>query len=261
MTATHRVLDRAAGQVVGAGLGALAVMTKAPQAGRVKTRLTPPLTPEEAAALNTCFLRDTAVAIAQVAARGHAKGIGVYTPVGAETAYQGILPDEFDLLPQRGDGFDERLFCATEDLLRLGFESVCLIDSDSPTVPPQAFAEAVQVMARPGDRIVLGPSDDGGYYLIGLKKVHAAVFTRIDWSTERVLEQTLSRARGAGLEIHLLPAWYDVDDRATLCRLCDELFGKNGNRPGGHDASNTRQYLKGLIEREGRDRIWPNESM
>ncbi|HKP93012.1 MAG TPA: TIGR04282 family arsenosugar biosynthesis glycosyltransferase [Chthoniobacterales bacterium] len=257
MTATHHVLDPAAGQTVGPGLVALGVMTKAPQAGRVKTRLTPPLTAEEAAALNTCFLRDTAVAIAQVAATGRAKGIGVYTPIGAEAAYQGILPEEFDLLPQRGDGFDERLLCATEDLLSLGFESVCLIDSDSPTVPPRAYAEAVAILAREGDRIVLGPSDDGGYYLIGLKKVNAAIFTGIDWSTERVLEQTLSRAREGRLEVHLLPAWYDVDDRATLRRLCDELFGQNGDRPAGHDASHTREYLQRLIEREGRDRIWP----
>ena len=261
MMATHCVLDPSAGPTVGAGLSALAVMTKAPQAGRVKTRLTPPLTPVEAAALNTCFLHDTAVAIAQVAASRRAKGIGVYTPFGAEAAYQGILPEEFDLLPQRGDGFDERLLCATEDILRLGFESVCLIDSDSPTVPPRVFAEAVEVLAQAGDRIVLGPSDDGGYYLIGLKKVHVAIFSGIDWSTERVLEQTLSRARDTNLEVHLLPGWYDVDDGATLRRLCDELFGENGNRPAGHPASNTRQYLQRLIEREGRDRIWPNESV
>src|SRR3954469_12719487 len=117
MTALHRVLDPARGKQVPAGLCALAVMTKAPKAGRVKTRLTPPLSPEEAAALNTCFLRDTATSLAAVAAEGKGKGIGVYTPVGAEAAYQGILPEEFELLPQRGDGFDERLLCATEDLL------------------------------------------------------------------------------------------------------------------------------------------------
>jgi len=241
------------------GLCALAVMTKAPKAGRVKTRLTPPLAPEEAAALNTCFLRDTATSLAAVAAEGSAKGIGVYTPVGAEEAYGGILPDEFDLVLQRGDGFDERLIRATEDLLTIGFESVCLIDSDSPTVPTGAFAEAVDVLQQPGDRVVLGPSDDGGYYLIGLKKVHRDVFERIDWSTERVLEQTKARAREAGIEVHLLPTWYDVDDRATLARLCQELFGDDAH-PRGYDAAETREYLQGLIDREGRARIWPNES-
>src|SRR3954470_9262644 len=201
MNATHRVLDPRQGDRVTTGLTALAVMTKAPQPGRVKTRLTPPLTAEEAAALNTCFLRDTAASLAAIAAEGGARGVGVYTPLGAETAYQGILPDEFELLPQRGDGFDERLVCAAQDLLSVGFESLCLIDSDSPTVPPNAFAEAVEILSKPGDRVVLGPSDDGGYYLIGLKSVHPEVFERIDWSTERVLEQTKARARQAGLEV------------------------------------------------------------
>jgi len=261
MTAIHRVLNPAGGKQVAPGLCALAVMTKAPKAGRVKTRLTPPLSPEEAAALNTCFLRDTATSLAAVAAAGKARGIGVYTPLGAETAYQGILPDEFELLPQRGDGFDERLLCATEDLLKVGFDSLCLIDSDSPTVPPGAFAEAVEILGEPGDRVVLGPSDDGGYYLIGLKSVHREVFERIDWSTEQVLEQTKARAREAGLEVHLLPVWYDIDDSVTLSRLCQELFGNNGRHPHGADAEHTRAYLEEMIAREGRDRIWPNEAL
>src|SRR5204863_9331272 len=124
MNAIHRVLDPLRGDRVPAGLCALAVMTKAPQAGRVKTRLTPPLSPEEAAALNICFLRDTATAISRTTNRKSARGIAVYTPVGAEAAYTGILPDEFTLVPQRGEAFGERLSAATEDLLQLGFDSL-----------------------------------------------------------------------------------------------------------------------------------------
>lgn len=257
MTAPHRILDPATPAQVPAGSCALAVMTKAPRAGRVKTRLTPPLSPTEAAELNICFLRDTAAVIEEVAAQGKARGIGVYTPAGAEDAYQGILPPDFDLVLQRGEGFDERLICAAEDLLRIGFESVCLIDSDSPTVPASAFAQAVELLGRPGDRVVLGPSDDGGYYLIGLKKVHHEIFQEIDWSTERVLEQTIARARDVSLAVELLPTWYDVDDRLTLARLCHEFFGENGDSVQGHDAVTTRKYLSSLIEREGRSRIWP----
>jgi rSAM/selenodomain-associated transferase 1 len=257
MTARHRVLNPGQNDKVSEGLCALAVMTKAPRAGRVKTRLTPPLTGEEAAALNTCFLRDTAAAIARVAGSGRSRGIGVYTPIGAEDAYQEILPLDFELVPQRGDAFGERLTFAIEDLLGLGFDSGCLIDSDSPTVPEQAYAEAVEVLAQPGDRIVLGPSDDGGYYLIGLKKVHRAVFEGIDWSTERVLEQTITRANEAGVPVHLLPTWYDVDDRVTLARLCHECFGDNGDNSIGGPAPATEKFLETLIEREGRDRIWP----
>jgi glycosyltransferase A (GT-A) superfamily protein (DUF2064 family) len=142
MNGVHRVLDpRVPGQIP-RGLCALAVMTKAPRAGQVKTRLTPPLTPAEAAALNKCFLRDTTALIATIATAGVTRGIAVFTPVDAASSYVGILPAEFELVPQRGEAFGERMIFAMEDLFRLGFESSCLINSDSPTVPQQAFTEA-----------------------------------------------------------------------------------------------------------------------
>jgi rSAM/selenodomain-associated transferase 1 len=259
MNAIHSVLDPLKGGRGPIGLAALAVMTKAPQAGRVKTRLIPPLSPEEAAALNTCFLRDTAAAISRTANGENAQGVAVYTPVGAEAAYAGILPPEFILVPQRGDHFGERLLAATHDLLQLGFASLCLIDSDSPTVPGSAFTQAIDFLSRPEDCVVLGPSDDGGYYLIGLKKSHRELFEGIDWSTDRVLDQTIAAAREIKLPVHLLAAWYDVDDRATLSRLCQELFASNGNESGGFEAPATRQFIAELFRREGRARIWPNE--
>lgn len=260
MKAIHSVLDPHKGDRVPAGLCALAVMTKAPQAGCVKTRLTPPLSPEEAAGLNICFLRDTASAILRTSNKKSARGIAVYTPFGAEAAYAGILPDEFALVLQRGEAFGERLAAASEDLLHLGFDSFCLIDSDSPTVPEKAFAEAVDFLARDEDSVVLGPSDDGGYYLIGLKKLHQRLFDSIDWSTERVLEQTIEAAREINVTVHLLPTWYDVDDSATLSRLCREFFGTNGSDESGFAAPVTREFLSDLLQREGRSRIWPNES-
>ena len=260
MNAIHRVLDPRHGDSVSPGLCALAVMTKAPQAGHVKTRLTPPLSPEEAAAVNTCFLRDTAAAIMRTADGKRARGIAVYTPIGAEAAYAGILPDEFVLVSQRGEAFGERLSAATEDLLQLGFDSLCLIDSDSPTVPETAFAEAVEFLARDEDSVVIGPSDDGGYYLIGLKKLHKRLFDTIDWSTERVLEQTIEAAREIDVMVHLLPTWYDVDDHKTLSRLCREFFGSTGSARNAFAAPATRGFLSELLEREGRSRIWPNES-
>src|SRR6266481_5795787 len=100
------------------GLCALAVMTKVPQAGQVKTRLVPPLTPNEAAELNKCFLRDTTAAISQICncrpvggaeeAGTNGCGVAVYTPVGAESAYVHILPAAFVLLPHRGESFGVR---------------------------------------------------------------------------------------------------------------------------------------------------------
>jgi uncharacterized protein len=259
MKAVHRVLDPNRPGQIPRGLCALAVMTKAPRAGKVKTRLTPPLTPEEAAELNTCFLRDTTAAIATTTVEGRGRGIAVYTPAGAERAYDGILPDGFELVPQRGDAFGERLTFATEDLFSLGFDSVCLIDSDSPTVPKNAFGEAAQILSGKRDTVVLGPSDDGGYYLIGLKTLHRSLFEKIDWSTEQVLEQTVARAKEIRLEVHFLPTWYDVDDWVTLRRLCHEFFEVNATRPDAFPAPATRGYLEELLKREGRDRIWPNE--
>jgi rSAM/selenodomain-associated transferase 1 len=248
------------------GLCALAVMTKAPKAGRVKTRLVPPLKPQEAAELNKCFLRDTAAAISSVCSRrslsdegemdfkykasaSHSEaatvacGVAVYTPVGAESAYNDILPADFYLMPQRGDKFGERLYSAVEDLFKCGFVSVCLIDSDSPTVPAQSFAEAVELLSATEDLVVLGPSDDGGYYLIGVKKPHRQLFEQIDWSTERVLNQTVQRAAEIGLEVKLLPTGYDIDDNASLRRLSKELLGE---RRGDSVAPNTRRFLAGL---------------
>jgi rSAM/selenodomain-associated transferase 1 len=222
------------------GLCALAVMTKAPLAGRVKTRLVPPLTSYEAAELNKCFLSDTAAAISSVATKKDAWGIAVYTPIGAESAYIDIIPPNFSLLGQRGEGFGRRLYFAAVDLFKCGFESVCLIDSDSPTVSAGNFTQAVKLLRCPGDRIVLGPCDDGGYYLIGLKKPHREVFRRIDWSTERVLAQTRQRAREIGLEIKLLPTGYDVDDGASLHRLCKELRADTASAD---IAPHTRKFL------------------
>lgn len=250
----HRVLDLSLSPQIHAGSCALAVMTKAPRAGKVKTRLVPPLTPEEAAALNVCFLRDITAAIEQARKNTQARGVAVYTPAGAEDSYQGILPDDFLLVVQRGEEFGARLFSAMEDLLQLGFASVCLINSDSPTVPPTVFSEAARVLAKAGDRIVLGPSDDGGYYLIGLKKLHRRIFEEIDWSTEKVLKQTIDRAAELHLEVHFLPAWFDVDDRMTLQRLCKSLLHSSGQ-----NAPATKLFLENLVAQDGLERIFPNE--
>jgi rSAM/selenodomain-associated transferase 1 len=259
----HRVLDRQRGNQISAGLCALAIMTKAPRAGAVKTRLQPPLTPEEAADLNICFLRDIADAISRATCSCGpgppeqdtiARGVGIFTPEGSEKEYADILPLDFDLIPQRGDGFGERLINAADDLLHVGFESCCLINSDSPTATADAFREAAAQLRGADDRIVLGPSDDGGYYLIGIKKMYRRLFQEIDWSTERVFDQTLERAREIGLNVHLLPKFYDVDDPVTLRRLCNELLMKNSR---GDIAPATREFLTDLIGRKGREPIWP----
>jgi uncharacterized protein len=233
-------------------------MAKAPRPGKVKTRLAPPLTPDQASALNICFIRDTTENIQQVTENSNSAGLVAYTPVGDESAFDGLLPSGFQLVAQRGDGFGERLLCACEDLFACGFSAVCLIDSDSPTLPQEALLEAVERLSRAGDCMVLGGSDDGGYYLIGVKRLHHRLFEQIDWSTERVFEQTLERAREIGLRAELLPTWYDVDDAATLERLQRELaapsgaeYAGTGYAGTGYDAKHTRGYLQTLQAAQG----------
>jgi uncharacterized protein len=257
----HRVVDLDREAKKFGACSVLALMTKAPRAGEVKTRLVPPLTKEEAAQLNRCFLQDTGAAISACCSgltapnpgRPIVYGIAVYTPVGAESDYADILPADFILLPQRGENFGERLYFAAEDLFKCGFNAVCLIDSDSPTIPAENFTMAIELLSLQGDRIVLGPCDDGGYYLIGLKRLHREVFERIDWSTKRVFEQTRQRATQIGVTVHELSRGFDVDDRATLHRLCDELLGENARDS---VAPQTQGFLRDLIARHGRNRIW-----
>ena len=274
MTSNYAILDPSTPFPRMRALCALAMMIKAPRAGASKTRLVPPLTHAEAADLSVSFLRDTAANIAAAceASAGAAQGVAVYTPVGAEAAFDGLLPPRFAMLAQRGDGFGERLFNAADDLLGVGYSSLCLIDSDSPTLPTRALVAAVEELAKPGDRVVIGAADDGGYYLIGIKGAHRQLFERIDWSTARVAAQTIERAAEMNLPVALLPAWYDVDDAATLSRLCNELFGSTRETKEardieqhaahchqeleGYDAPHTRDFLARLIEQEGRVRIW-----
>lgn len=239
----YKVLQPGKDARAGEDLCALAVMAKAPRPGKVKTRLSPPLTPQQASALNICFIRDTTENIRQVTEAGNSVGVVAYTPIGDEAAFEGLLPPAFQLLGQRGEGFGERLLHVSEDLFACGFSAVCLIDSDSPTMPQDALLEAVEALSRAGDRMVLGGSDDGGYYLLGMKRLHHRLFEQIDWSTERVFAQTLERAKEIGLKAELLPTWYDVDDAATLDRLRRELAAPAG---AGYNARHTRGFLESL---------------
>src|SRR5437762_5693470 len=248
-------IDPASGSLAIKPRCALALMTKVPFAGAVKTRLTPPLSAEEAARLSTCFLRDMTTNVVGMNSDETA-GVVLYTPANAEGFLHDLLPEGFNLVPQRGETLGERLVNAATDLLSNGFDAVCLINSDSPTLPCEILKTAASLLAQDGDRVVLGPSEDGGYYLIGLKHPHHGLFERIAWSTAEVLAHTIERAADINLPVELLPTWYDVDDAATLRLLCDELSlltdGDNGQAQfrGGFEASHTRKYLTGLIAKD-----------
>ena len=202
---------------------AFAIMAKASDPGTCKTRLVPPLSYEEAAALNTCFLGDASANVLAAARHRPVDGFLAYATPDSEPFFKANLPEGMRLLPPRAIGLGESLKQAAVDLLGFGYGGVCLINSDSPTLPTGILIDAAEILLRGNDDLVLGPSSDGGYYLIGLTRRHDRLFDEIAWSTEKVLQQTLDRAGEIGLPVTLMPEWYDVDDAASLEQLEDEF--------------------------------------
>jgi uncharacterized protein len=227
----HRVnrLDRYNGKSIDHVSCGIAFMAKASAPGRAKTRLVPPLTFDEAAALNTAFLQDVAdnvlLAARHTSPLASIAGYAAYGPSGSEDFFRRTLPRAIELIGAWKPNFGECLFHTISEILSRGHGSAVVLNSDSPTLPTALLVETAAVLAQPGDRAVLGPSNDGGYYLLGLKAAHRRMFEDIAWSTERVAAQTLERAREIGLEVHSLPVWYDVDDIGGLRRLRAELCG------------------------------------
>jgi uncharacterized protein len=201
----------------------IAVMAKASAPGRTKTRLVPPLTYDEAAALNTAFLQDIAANLIRAGETTAIKGYMAFGPPGSDVFFLRHLPSAIGLIDCWFPNFGDCLFAAIEQILRRGHAAAVVLNSDSPTLPTELLVRTAEILAQPGDHAVLGPASDGGYYLLGLTAAHRRLFEEIDWSTERVAEQTLARASEIGLPMSVLPTWYDVDDRTALRTLCAEI--------------------------------------
>ena len=210
---------------------AVAVMAKAPLPGAVKTRLVPPLRSDEAAALGASFLRDVTENVALAARDATIYGYVAYAPSGSERLFDGMLAFGTRLVLANGAGisaprvrgFGRCLLHAAEALFAGGHDAVCLLNSDSPTLPTRLIARAASALTAPGERVVLGPADDGGYYIVGMKAPHVHLFEDIAWSTATVAAQTRQRAHALNLPVTELDPWYDVDDGPALRRLFREL--------------------------------------
>ena len=229
---------------------AIAVMAKAPQAGRSKTRLCPPLRAGQAAALSAAFLRDMTGKIAVAARTVPVQGFVAHADAGSEPLFEGLLAagtgfiladGVTDAVPAAIGGLGRCLLQAIQAMLDQGFGAACVLNSDSPTLPAAVLEQTARALLAPGDRVVLGPAEDGGYYLLGVKAAHAALFAEIAWSTDGVAAATRARARGLGLEIVEMPLWYDVDDRASLDRLIADV---GGDGPDGGEAPATATALR-----------------
>ncbi len=191
---------------------ALIVLVKYPEPGKVKTRLAKSIGAARAAELYREFAARTFQTSARLA---HAVRFAAFTPREKEAELRAMFPGEEQWLEQHSSpDLGARMYEAFSAVLALGYRRVLTIGTDSPTLP-LAYLEEAAAKLNEHD-LVLGPAEDGGYYLIGLKAAPSALFEGVAWSTEKVLAQTLERAEMMNLSVHLLPEWYDVDDLATL---------------------------------------------
>jgi rSAM/selenodomain-associated transferase 1 len=197
---------------------ALLIMAKCPTPGRTKTRLAPALSPQQAATLYECFLRDTIDLVRQVP---NVRPVVAYLPPGEQAYFAELAPD-FEYYQQEGPDLGARLDNGLTHYLSLGYRQVAAVNSDGPTLPLAYLIAAFEELGREADA-VLGPSDDGGYYLIGLKRPAPRLLRGVRMSTPRVTIDTLALAAEEDLHVALLPSWYDVDDAQSLARLQAEL--------------------------------------
>jgi rSAM/selenodomain-associated transferase 1 len=199
---------------------ALLIVGKAPQAGSAKTRLVPPLSLADAAALYRGFLLDS---VALCLGLGWDR-VSVIHPVGHRQALLDFLPANTRLVEQRGHDLVGALSSAFETHFAEGFDRVVLIGSDNPTLPRAPIDEASAALDT--FDLSIGPSADGGWYLIGMREPHLRVFQNVEWSTPRVYAQTLAQAQRLGLRVHAVQEWYDVDEPDDLDRLQRELLDR-----------------------------------
>ncbi len=224
---------------------AVGIFCKTPAAGFSKTRLSPPLCPEDCSAISACFIRDLARTIHSLG--DNVTPYAVYTPIGTEPALRALLPTSYRLLLQRDGDFGTRLSHAVTELLQAGHMGAIVVNADSPTLPAPILQAAVKALQREDDAVVLSPSFDGGYTLIGLSRPHPELFADIPWSTPHVHRLTILRAAEIGVPVINVPGWYDVDDEQTLQLLQRELAGERlpfaESGLNGGDAPATRQFL------------------
>ncbi|MBM4302085.1 MAG: glycosyltransferase [Deltaproteobacteria bacterium] len=191
----------------------LIIFAKEPRPGQVKTRLSPPLSPEEAAQLYHSFLLDILEEMARVPEMRLAVG---FSPLKAQGFFRGLAPPGTDLFPQEGADLGERMARAIARGFAADFGPVVLRGSDIPDLPAAVVSEAREVLAAGQAQVVLGPCPDGGYYLVGLTEPQPPLFQGPAWSSRTVLADTLRLARQLGLRVHLLPPWPDIDTYDNL---------------------------------------------
>lgn len=225
------------------GKSLLVVLAKEPVPGQVKTRLTPALSPAEAADLYRCFILDRLEAVAALS------GIDLaisYTPTSARDYFSSLAPGKITLFPQQGRDLGEKLQGVFAFGFAAAYERVVIVDSDSPDLPGTMLSEAFARLADPETGAVFGPCFDGGYYLVGLKGNSPELFDSIPWSRDDVLQQSLEKAAALGLKISLLPCWNDIDTFADLQTFYHTFRPNSSTAGAGH---HTFSHLASMANR------------
>ena len=204
--------------------GAVVVMAKAPREGSVKTRLTGAYAPRDVVQLSECMLCDT-LALVQALSRVH---VAVMCPAGDVAEIGARLPAGVQVVGQRGDGLAAALASVFEHFVP-GFRRVVAVDSDSPHLP-LAILESVFELLETND-VVVGPTEDGGYYLVGASATHPRIFDSAPLGTRNARDALLGNARTLGLSVAFTEPWYDVDVPADLRRLAAELRNAPARAP------------------------------
>jgi rSAM/selenodomain-associated transferase 1 len=220
----------------------LIMFAKEPQPGKVKTRLSPPLSLKEAAQLYHSFIEDILEEMARVP---EVRLAVAFSPLGAQVFFRRLTPPGTDLFPQQGADLGERMARAFARSFAAGFGPVMLRGSDVPDLPAAVVSEAREVLAAGQAQVVLGPCPDGGYYLVGLAEPQPLLFQGPAWSSSTVLTDTLRLARQLGLRVHLLPPWPDIDTYDNLRTYLHRA--RPGPQPGWRSREKARRLL-GLLE-------------
>ena len=213
----------------------LIIIAKEPQIGSTKTRLSPPLKPSEAAEFFEALLDDTIDLASSI------KGIDLavaVTPPESVVYFKGKTPPGTILIPVTCADIGDCLIQVFEELFRLGYTKVLAFNSDGPSTPREYIHRAVDLFDEKD--VLFGPSEDGGYYLVGLKKLYPEIFRDIEWSTSQVLAQSLAKVEREGLRVALLPEWYDVDTPSDVKRLREEVANLPADR-----LAHTRRFFEG----------------
>lgn len=215
---------------------AVIVMTKVPRPGFSKTRLAPPLSAEEAAALASCFSQDVVRKIRRVAN----DVIIAYAPADGQAELRELFGEGLHWIEQNGADLGQRLDGVIRHAFSSGFGPLIVVGTDSPTLPESFVIGAFKSLTANDSHLTLGPSADGGFYLIGLPRQAPDIFHDVAWSTPRAYEHTARNAALAGLNLIALPPWYDVDTFSDLVHLRFELFSDEAAR---HRAPKTYQWI------------------